>query len=584
MSDKTIQRVDDIPLVVHWLLRMRVHEIIDHILPYPHSNWQGLSYGQLTLLFLAYVLHLRTHRLCWMEKWVQQHHQVLEQATGWTIRLKDATDDRLGELLTVLGEDEERGLGIQRELGQHLIQAYALPTKVGRFDTTTFSVHHAPPEAETKGQELLNFGHSKDRRPDLVQFKQSLGTLDPAGVPLLTGTWPGNTADDPLYLPAWQEMTQIIGHRHFLFVADCKAAALTTRAELDRAGGSYLFPLPMTGTAPEQLRQWVLEPPVSPTPITVRDDTVLDREPRVIGRGFAVEQRMTAMLADQQTQHIWTEHWLITCSDVLAKQQQKGLLARLHKAEAELSQLNARGHENATDLQAKAESIVQRRRVDDFITLQVEETVTQETHYIGRGRPSPNRPTQVVKVRQAHLIFHRNEAILAEALHLTGWRIHVTNVPTETMSLDQAITYYRGEWRVERGFHRFKGGSLPALPLSVRLPERIRGLMLLLLIALQALTLLEFVAQRELAERKEALAGLVPGNPKMKTTRPSAERLLSQFTDLNLLLERTEKQIMGVLIEKLTPLQRRILALLGVPETVYALDFSKPAHNCFDST
>ncbi len=42
---------------------------------------------------------------------------------------------------------------------------------------------------------------------------------------------------------------------------------------------------------------------------------------------------------------------------------------------------------------------------------------------------------------------------------------------------------------------------------------------MLLLIALQALTLLEFVAQRELAERKEALAGLVPGNPKMKTTR-----------------------------------------------------------------
>ncbi|MBT9161163.1 MAG: hypothetical protein DDT26_02464 [Dehalococcoidia bacterium] len=264
-----------------------------------------------------------------------------------------------------------------------------------------------------------------------------------------------------------------------------------------------MFPLPMTGIVPKQLRQWALEPPVSPTPITLRDDTVLDREPRVIGRGFAVKQRMTAVLADQQTQHTWTEQWLITCSDVLARQQQKGLLARLHKAEAELTQLNDRGHENAAEMQAKAGSIVQRRRVDDFITVQVEETVTQETHYIGRGRPSPTRPTQVVEVRQAHLTFHRNEATLAEALSLTGWRIHVNNVPTETMPLDQAITYYRGEWRVERGFHRFKGGSLPALPLFVRLPERIRGLMLLLLIALQALTLLEFVAQRELAERSE---------------------------------------------------------------------------------
>ncbi|MFW0860044.1 MAG: hypothetical protein AAGB97_07820 [Dehalococcoidia bacterium] len=62
-----------------------------------------------------------------------------------------------------------------------------------------------------------------------------------------------------------------------------------------------------------------------------------------------------------------------------------------------------------------------------------------------RGRPSPHRPTQVVEVRQAHLTFHRNEATLAEVLTVTGWRIHVSNVPTETMPLDQAIAYYRGE-------------------------------------------------------------------------------------------------------------------------------------------
>jgi len=33
---------------------------------------------------------------------------------------------------------------------------------------------------------------------------------------------------------------------------------------------------------------------------------------------------------------------------------------------------------------------------------------------------------------------------------------------------------------VEHGFHRFKKGSLPALPLFLHLDERIQGLMLLL--------------------------------------------------------------------------------------------------------
>ena len=136
-------------------------------------------------------------------------------------------------------------------------------------------------------------------------------------------------------------------------------------------------------------------------------------------------------------------------------------------------------------------------------------------------------------------------------------------------------------WRNERGYHRFKKGSLPVLPLLVRLPERIAGLMLLLMIALQALTLLEFVAQQALAEQGEELAGLVPGNPKMKTAHPSAERLLARFDNLHLLLERTEDGWEGELVESLTPLQRRILTILRVPEHVYNLSFLRPPPSKF---
>jgi hypothetical protein len=82
--------------------------------------------------------------------------------------------------------------------------------------------------------------------------------------------------------------------------------------------------------------------------------------------------------------------------------------------------------------------------------------------------------------------------------------------------------------RCKHGYHRLKARAVPALPLRVRVPERIVGLLVLLL-ALQVLTLLELVAQRSLATRQEAIAGLVPGNPKMMTARPSAERLLAAF-------------------------------------------------------
>ena len=100
--------------------------------------------------------------------------------------------------------------------------------------------------------------------------------------------------------------------------------------------------------------------------------------------------------------------------------------------------------------------------------------------------------------------------------------------------------------------------------------------MLLLLVALQALTLLEFVAQRALADQQDTLAGLVPGNPTRQTARPSAERLLAVFTNLHLVIEYSHDYIRGSLNETLTPLQLRILALLGLSETIYDFSFSLP--------
>ncbi len=54
MSTARIERVDSLPLILTWLLRMHIHTIIDGIWR-PHGRWQGLNYGQLALLFVAYV-------------------------------------------------------------------------------------------------------------------------------------------------------------------------------------------------------------------------------------------------------------------------------------------------------------------------------------------------------------------------------------------------------------------------------------------------------------------------------------------------------------------------------------------------
>ncbi|MFQ6033803.1 MAG: hypothetical protein ACE5KR_02950 [Candidatus Bipolaricaulia bacterium] len=246
----TSERVDDLPLIVYWLLKMQVAQIIDAVLPKPHGNRQGLSFGQLAVLFLTYILTQYDHRMCSVEAWVRAPLKTLERATGWAIGDKEATDDRLEDLLSALGAGEDLATSppaacIEEHLGRQIIQAYTLPTEVARIDTTSFSVYHSAEEEEPAS--LVHFGHSKDPRPALRQFIEALGTLDPAGIPLVTATLPGTTADAGVDLPLWQRMVAQVGRSDFLLVGDSKLASLENRAQLQQEGGFYLCPLPMTG-------------------------------------------------------------------------------------------------------------------------------------------------------------------------------------------------------------------------------------------------------------------------------------------------------------------------------------------------
>ncbi|MCU0643456.1 MAG: hypothetical protein MUC94_04285 [bacterium] len=104
MMAPKIERVDTIPLIISFLDKMVVQQVIDGIF-ISHGNWSGLSYGQLTVLFVTYVLHTLAHRFSGMEAWVNHHRAVIERVTGWRVGEKDATDDWLDRLAEVLGEN-----------------------------------------------------------------------------------------------------------------------------------------------------------------------------------------------------------------------------------------------------------------------------------------------------------------------------------------------------------------------------------------------------------------------------------------------------------------------------------------------
>ena len=412
------ERMDDIPVIVAWLNQMEIAKWIDESLVRPHGNHQGLSYGELSVLLLTYIISQADHRLCAVEGWVNRHRQVLERSTQLSIGDKDVSDDRLARVVEELGLQSNACSEIEVKLGQHLIRAYELPTDVARIDTSSYSVHHEQPSDESRS--LLRQGHSKDHRPDLLQYRQMLGTLDPAGVPLVSATIPGNGADDPVYLPTWEKMVQVLGHTQFIVIADCKAGAIKTRAQIASKGGFYCFPLPMSGQTPEMLKQWVLNPPTEIIDIDISHPTVMDE---VQVRGF--EMSLGKFWQNPETEQwlVWDERHLVVFSQKLADAAIRGQTERLEKAQTALAKLAAKPGDDLEHLNQRVEAILKRYRTRELLNVTTTAETFTETRYIRRGRPTPESLTEQLERHRLQLVVQVKSEAIEQFKQLAGWRI-----------------------------------------------------------------------------------------------------------------------------------------------------------------
>lgn len=543
---------------------MNIAKIIDENLLPPHGNRKGLTYGQLAVLLLTYIVSEADHRLCCLEKWVNDHHQSLSAITGWNITEKDATDDRCGDLLKTIGiSDEETIPNIETSLSKHLIRAYELPTKKARSDTTSFSVYHQPSENQ-EDSSMIKFGYSKDKRRDLVQYRQMLGTLDPCGMPLVSATLAGNKTDESDYLPTWRQMKEIIGHPDFLYLGDSKASTHENRAKINEEGGIYCFPLAMTQPRPKLLSDWVKNPVTEIIKFYLEDQE--KSEQKEIGQGFEVPLGSIWVEPTTKTDYKWMERWLVVKSNALATRQIKGLHSRLEKGESALAALRKRPGNDEQVLQKKVEDILRNNRISKYIEYSIEKKISYDKVYKGYGSRSQLSSYKRVRKTTLQLNYQRMEAEIEETEILAGWRLYVTNATPERLTLTEAVESYKEQWQPEMGFHRFKKGRLSALPIYFRDEDKIRGLMFLLTIALRVFTLMEFVVRRQLHESQSSLAGLYEGNPKRSTNRPTAEKMLRGFCSITLYKHRDDSRE----ISSLNPLQKEILSLMEVPESIYS--------------
>lgn len=124
-----VERVDDIPLLLAQMEKMEVAPLLDKHFP-THGNWQGLSLGQVVVVWLAYILSQGDHRMNSVQGWVAGVLMTLKICLGLMgLRELDFSDDRLSLVLDCLGRNDAAWEGYEREQAATLLRVYDLKAR-----------------------------------------------------------------------------------------------------------------------------------------------------------------------------------------------------------------------------------------------------------------------------------------------------------------------------------------------------------------------------------------------------------------------------------------------------------------------
>jgi transposase len=543
--------------------QLQLPEIFDAQLG-QHGNHTGLSNGWLLTVWLACILSEGDHCKSHVQEWVWKRRRLFTDLIGQPISWDDFNDDRLGIALHYLSR-QDRWDGIEQALWAQTVVVHEIEYDGVRLDSTTASGYH-----QALVEQLMQYGHSKDHRPDLAQLKLMLAVAEPQGQVVASQLHSGEHADDPLYVPMMQRVRSIIGKTGVLYTGDCKMAAFEIRLDIVAHHDYYLTVLPLTGETREQVEAWI-----GALVDGEQTATLLWDGERLLGGGYELSRPLTGLWEGHPI--TWTERVQVVRSTSLAHAQSQALDRRLQAAEAALQKLTpapGRGKRQIREegpLQEAIEGILAQYRVTGLLQVAWQREEQVHTRYVGRGRGGPNRPTRTErKVRYVITQVQRDEPAIQAAKYRLGWRIQVTNVPQEVLSLPHSVAHYRAGYCVEGDFRMLKGKPIGLSPLYVWTDDQIQGLTYLLTVALRILTFIQMKARDALAKEETSLTGLYDGQPTRTTARPTALRLLRAFAREEITLAYiTIGEQHYVNLSPLSDLLTSILTYLGLSASLY---------------
>jgi transposase len=521
------QIVGALPAIAHYFQQLDLAATIDDLVP-----WHGdVPLGTLVEVLVANRL-LQPKALFRVGDWAQS--AALTDSYGLTA--EQLNDDRLGRALERLAEHAD---AIQAALVLKAIDRFELDVAQIHYDLTTVELYGAYEVEASDGRSspapLPTYGRTKSGRKHVKQVQLGLDVTGDGGVPVGHLPLDGNAGEVTSHLDNLKLLARTLPKGKLLYIADTKLDAPKNLLAIAARKGQFLC----GGALLQQLQERYLglrgelksvdyyPESQAKRPAEDRDqykavEVTEHLEGQVDGKAVRLDYRMI---------FVWSE----------SKARQEAKTRERHTAkvvaEFEAVQRNLGRYSLKT-----TEAIVRRLEA-------------------AKGKYAEGALLDYRLVQEAAgfvLTWQFAAGALERWRNLEGVYVLKTNLPGRSHPLAEVLRTYKSQSRVERRFHHLKG-PLAVAPMFLKNPDRIAGLLCILVWALMVLALMERQVRREL--KGEPLYGLYPeGRPCPAPTGPS---LIGGLSRLCIVIVHQGTTIIRRLAQ-LDPAERRIIQLLGI--------------------
>ena len=551
------ERLGPLPLINHFIERIGLSELLDQYVPTSDRRCAVPHARALAVLLRSIVVEREP-----IYRAQETVHGFAPGLYGLSAEeMQHLSDDRIGRALDRLFDADRAALltAVVVAVGEHFgVQFKELhndSTSIrfcGQYRTQTDTIRGRRPPT-------ITFGYSKDHRPDLKQLLFILTTDADGGVPVQFRTADGNTNDSVTHIETWNTLKAVAGRADFLYVADSKLCSHDNLDYINRAGGRFVTVMPRSRQEDTHFRKWIQTHPPPWELIWDRPHPRHRDGPR--DRWYLYRDPIGSMEA---WPIIWVWSTLLTVHQ--RARRQRTITAAIEALTALRQRiLSARARlRGAARIDLEVEKILEHYHVRRY--LKVKRTARPEHTFkqTRRGRPGPDTAYRRITRRRYDLEWSLDQAAVAYDEKSDGMYPLLSN--DRSLTAAQVLEAHKGQPTIEKRFEQIKTVHEIA-PVFLKNSGRIEAFFTLYFLALLVQALIERELRHAMKAQRLAQLPLYPEQRHCK--RPTTEQILRLFSLAERHVLMRANRTVQMFHTELTPLQRQLLDLLGVPQTAF---------------